>query len=176
MKYLGKIVNGKIIFEKRAVLQKGLDKNNGKFIEMELMILDRPKHFLYKYLFGILFKSLSGYTGYTVDELHKLSKKQFAVKRVASFDDVPKNHKDKSLYLIDKRKDETEYYYVQKARNMTTEELREYILQIESHYLEYLDGGIEPHLTNEAIILRKAGMGVEITADEEKLLEVNYGN
>jgi patatin-like phospholipase/acyl hydrolase len=175
MRFIGKIVEGKIAFEKKDILEKAINKNNGKIIEMTISILDKPKHFLYKYLFGILYKSLSSHTGYTVDELHKLSKKQFAVKKVDSFENVPKNHKDKSLYLIDKRKDEVEYYYVQKARNMTSEELRDYIIKIEEHYLDYLDGGIDPSLSNDAIILRKAGMGIEITVDEQKLLEDKYG-
>lgn len=175
MRFIGKIVDGKIVFEKKELLLKTIEKNNGKVIEFEFTVLDKPKHYLYKYLFGILYKSLSHHTGYSINELHKMSKKEFAVKRVESFDDVPSNHKDKSIYFIDKRESQPKYYYVQNARNMSAEELREYIIKIEERYLDFLQGGFDPSLNNDAIILRKAGMGIEITSAEEKYLEENHG-
>jgi hypothetical protein len=152
MKGDARILNGKLHLEKKlleyvAQYQEGI-------ADVEIKIIDRPAHYLYKYLHGYLLKSMVEFIGDSKESIYSDLKDLFATDKIEEWDDIPRRHRRKAFgkELMDGSK-----VYTKSASNMTHEELKEFVQNVENHFFEFCQGRIDEKIQDEAREYRKKG-------------------
>lgn len=139
--------------------------------EIEIIILNKPKHFLFKYLWGFLYESMAFFNGdkygVTKDEIHEDMKNLFCMHEVKSFDEIPKRQRKKcSRYkyekeIIDSSAGEAhsivKFIYRDSTSAMTHEEMKLYIAKVENHFFNFMNGNMIEKNQNDANKYRTKG-------------------
>ncbi len=156
MKGTGVIVNGSLVIDRN--IQKFIAENDGAELDLEFVVLNKPEHFLYKYLWGYLMLDMSIFMGEDRDDIHDMMKEKFAKAFVDDWSEVPHRHRKKC-----RRFERVHYngavekYYIKSTSSMTHEELKEYVERVEQFYFRFL-GGNEDRNIKEGYHLRVNGM------------------
>jgi len=156
MKGTGKIVNGELRLEKKFF--DFLLENSDCDLDIELIVLNKPEHYLYKFIWGYLYQDMAKFMQEPVDKIHDELKEMFAKEFVDEWDEVPKRHRKKcERYEIVHDNGARERYYVKSTSSMTHEELKEYLERVEYHYFDFLGGNEDKHI-KEGFSMRMKGM------------------
>lgn len=158
MKGVGRIINGELRLEKKFI--EFLLLNEESEVDVELVVLNKPEHYLYKYLWGYLYKDMCSFMQEDIDELHNDMKDKFAKEFVDEWADVPKRHRKKcERYERVHENGAIERWYIKSTSSMNHEEMKEYIERVEYHYFNFLGGGsMEKGKIKEGYHLRVKGM------------------
>ena len=155
MKGTGRILNGKIYMEKN--LEEYIQKFEEEAVDIEIVVINKPAHYLYKYLHGYLLLSMVEFLGDNKEDLYMDLKERFAMEEVAEWSDIPKRHRAKcQRYEIDNEFTHSKYY-IKSAGAMTHEELKDFVQQIENHYFDFCQGRISDKIQEAAKSYRTRG-------------------
>jgi len=139
MKGTGLILNGGLILDRNV--QQFLAENHDEEIDIEIIVLKKPEHFLYKYLWGYLMEDMAKFMCEPRDVIHDQMKEMFAKAFVDDWSEVPRRHRKKcQRFEIVHDNGATEKYYIKSTSSMTHEELKEYVQRVEFHYYDFLNG------------------------------------
>lgn len=157
MRGTAKCVDGVMFYDKKV--SEYIKEHEGCEFDIDVIAINKPEHYLYRYLFGILFKDMSAHTGMSIDEVHKEIKEKFALEYVNNWLDVPRRHRKKcERYERTEKDDSIKRWYIKSCSSMTHEELIEYTLQVEMHFFDFLEGAIDKKHQKEAYEMRKKGL------------------
>lgn len=158
MKARAEIRDGIIYYPKEVF--EFLTKHNGAEIDLEITVINKPEHYLYRYLFGFLIKDIAQHSGESVGDIHMMMKERFATEHVKSWEDVPERHrKHCDRYEKVNANDEViDRWYIKSAGAMTHEELQEYVKNVELHFFDFMQGALSKKHELEAYEMRKMGM------------------
>lgn len=157
MKGSGKIVNGIVYYSEK--LAEYIKKYEGCEVDIEIIALNKPEHYLYRYLCGFLEKDIASHSGLSMDDVSDMMKEKFATEYVDEWTDVPKRHRAKCLrYERENANGTYTRWYVKSRSSMTHEELQEYVQNIENHFFDFMEGAISKKHEIEANKLRTIGM------------------
>lgn len=157
MKGTGQVVSGKLYLDTK--IMDYIRKNEGLECEVDIVILNKPEHYLYRYLCGFLEKDIAFHSGLSRDEVSDMMKEKFATENVETWDDVPRRHRAKcQRYERLYENGTVERWYVKSRSSMTHEELMEYVSNVENHFFDFMEGAIQKKHEKEAYEMRKVGM------------------
>ena len=148
MKGEGQIRDGLLFLNK--ALHDYVLKNEEADCLVEIQVIKTPEHYLYKYLFGFLFKDMAEHAGYSVEDIKEEMKDRYAKYKVETWEDVPKHHRSKCqryerevlIYNEDGSKAEKiERWYTKSLSSMYHDELIEFVKNVEFIFLDFLGGG-----------------------------------
>ena len=156
MKGTGKIINGELRLENKFL--EFIAENDDADLDIEIVVLNKPEHYLYKYLFGYLYEDMAKFMQEDLLSIHDELKEKFAKCFVDEWDEVPRRHRKKcERFEIVHDNGARERYYIKSASSMTHEELKEYLQRVEYHYFDFL-GGNEDKNIKRGYQLRVQGM------------------
>ena len=137
-----------------------LAENDGAEVEIQITVINKPEHYLYRYLFGFLIKDISSHSGIGVDEIHAMMKERFAKEHVKSWDEVPKRHRKRCqrYEIVSADGEIVDMYYIKSCGSMTHDELMVYVKNVELHFMDFMEGALNIKTQKEAYELRKKGM------------------
>ena len=157
MKGSGQITGGQIYFNEK--LSEYIKKYEGYELDIELIAIDKPEHYLYRYLCGFLEKDISNHSGISRDEVSDMFKEKFATEYVNEWDEVPKRHRKKcDRYERENANGTITRWYVKSRSSMTQAELMEYVANVENHFFDFMEGAIDKKHQDESKRLRTIGM------------------
>ena len=157
MKGSGTIKNGLVYFSEK--LADYIRKYEGCEVDIEMVALNKPEHYLYRYLCGFLEKDIAEKSGISKDDVSDMFKEKFATEYVDDWMDVPKRHRAKCLrYEREHDNGAITRWYVKSRSSMTHEELQEYVTNVENHFFDFMEGAINKKHQDEANRLRTIGM------------------
>lgn len=159
MRGQGSIREGQMFYSKE--LSDYIKQNEGSECDIEIIVLNKPEHYLYRYLFGFLIKDIHVHSGMSIDEIHITMKDQFAKAFITDWIDIPKRHRKKcERYERIRQSGVIERWYIKSCSSMTHEELMEYVKNVENHFFDFMEGAIKGTKQRqlEAYELRKKGM------------------
>jgi len=157
MKGSGRIVNGIVYYSEKLALY--IKKHEGEEVDIELVALNKPEHYLYRYLCGFLEKDIAGKSGMAKEDVSDMFKEKFATEYVDDWMEVPKRHRAKCLrYEKEHANGAVTRWYVKSRSSMTHEELQEYVVNVENHFFDFMEGAISKVHQDEAKRLRTIGM------------------
>lgn len=165
-----RIINGKLILEKKlldyvAQFPEGI-------ADIEIVVVSKPAHYLYKYLHGYLLKSMVESTGDDKDRIYGQLKDKFAMETVETWEDVPRRHRRKCQRYELLNGLEVTRMYRKSASSMSHEELKEFVQNVENHFFDFCQGRIEEKIQEEAKEYRKKGfMSAQQLKNYEKKME-----
>lgn len=149
MKGSAYIINGELRYSKDIL--DFIVANEDEEVEVDLVVINKPEHFLYKYYFGYLLEDMlnhisGSYKGQNSrrekERLHEQMKEMFAVENVISWEEVPKRHRYRcQRFEMMDRTGEIKRTYIKSLSSMTHEEMKKYIMDVEQHYYVFLSGG-----------------------------------
>jgi hypothetical protein len=164
-----RIINGKLIMEKK--LLDYISKFTEGLVDVELIVISRPAHYLYKYLHGYLLKSMAEFLGDSRESIYKTFKEKFAMETVETWEDIPRRHRRKCQRYELLNGVESTKMFMKSASSMSHEELKEFVTSIENDYFDFCQGRIEEKLQEEAKEFRKKGfMSAQQLKNYEKKL------
>ena len=167
MKGTAVIINGELRLSKD--LLHFVLENDDSELDIELTVLNKPEHFLYKYYWGYLLPDIIIHSGLAINknsvnnkakiDLHEEMKENFAKENVDDWTDIPRRHRYKCQRFerIDEHGEVTRWY-IKSTSSMTHEELKDYICQVEQHYFSFLAGHLDPKTQQAAYEMRVKGM------------------
>ena len=158
MKGTGRIINGELRLEKKFL--DFLLLNEDSEVDVELVVLNKPEHYLYKYLWGYLYDDMASFMQEDKYNVHDMMKEMFAKGFVDEWDEVPRRHRKKcERYERVHDNGAVERWYVMSTSSMNHEEMKEYIQRVEYHYFDFLSGGSKDNgKIKEGYHLRVKGM------------------
>lgn len=155
MKGEGRIINGVLHLEKR-LLEYVAQFPEG-MADIDIMVINKPAHYLYKYLHGYLLKSMASFIGDNKDDIYFTLKEKHAMEKVESWIDIPVRHRRKCQRLELDNGVAVSRMYIKSASSMTHEELKDFVQAIEQDFFGFCQGRIEEKVSAEAKLYRKKG-------------------
>lgn len=160
MKGSGQIINGMVFYS--GNLSEYITKNEGSEVEIELVVVNKPEHYLYRYLFGFLIKDVAKHSGMSINDIHDLMKERFAKEFVDEWIDVPVRHRKRcDRYERENANGTYTRWYIKSCADMTHEELSAYVLLVENHFFDFMSGAIDKMHQEEARLMRTKGFMTE---------------
>lgn len=159
MRGTGRIEGGQIFYDKE--LFEYLNKYDGFEVDIELHVLSKPEHYLYRYLFGFLIKDIAKHSGDSVERIKDDMKEMFAKEHVESWADVPRRHRGKRtdrFTIVNTDGEVVDLYYIKSCSYMNHEELQEFVKNVENHFFDFMVGALERAKSTDAYENRKKGL------------------
>lgn len=171
MKGEGRIINGVLHLEKKllehvAQFQEGM-------ADIEITVINKPAHYLYKYLHGYLLASMAQFIGDRKEDIYFTLKEQHAMEKVETWLDIPVRHRRKCQRLELDNGVAVSRMYIKSASSMTHDELKEFVQAVENDFFGFCQGRIEEKMSREAKQYRKKGF---MSAAELKKYEQSGGS
>jgi len=151
--------NGNIRFEDS--IKEYLKNNPDTEADIEIHVLSKPQHFLYKYLDGILIKDIASHSGMSHDEIKDLMKQKFATLDIKNLEEIPRRHRGKRTQIIAMVNTDNEimfYRWIKSCSYMTHEELKEFVVNVENHFFDFMEGALAVKDQLKNAEYRKIGM------------------
>jgi len=156
MKGTGVIVNGELRLCKE--LAEYVMINDDSELDIDIKVLNKPEHYLYKFLWGYLYEDMAKFMQEPKDKIHDELKMMFAKEFVEDWSDVPRRHRKKcERYEVVHDNGSSEKFYIKSTSSMTHEEMKEFLQRVEYHYYDFL-GGNEDKNVKAGFQLRLQGM------------------
>lgn len=153
------IRNGDLLLSKD--LRDFIAKNPESECDIEIHIINKPAHYLYKYLHGYLIADIVNHSGIDEDEVIKLMKSKFATVEITDLNEIPHRHRGKRTQIVafvDSNNEIKYYNWIKSCSYMTHEELKEYVVNVEKHFMGFMEGALDIKKQLEANKFRKIGM------------------
>lgn len=156
MRGTGVIVSGELRLD--IELAMFIMENDDCELDVEIKVLNKPEHYLYKFLWGYLYEDMSMFMQEPKEQIHDELKVLFAKEFVNDWTDVPRRHRKKcERYELVHDNGAVEKYYIKSTSSMTHEEMKDYLQRVEYHYYEFLGGNRDSEV-KKGFHLRVQGM------------------
>lgn len=158
MKGTALIRNGDLLLSKD--LRDFISANPEAECDIEIHVLNKPQHYLYKYLDGILIQDISVHSGMSHDEIKNMMKEKFAKVFINNLNEIPRRHRGKRTQIItvvDRDNNITGFYWIKSCSYMTHEELKEFVVNVENHFFDFMEGALDRKNQLEKYEIRKVG-------------------
>ena len=138
----GTIRDGQVYYSK--TLAEYIHEHEGAECDIDIIIINKPEHYLYKWLFGFLIKEVALHSGNDVDEIKDIMKEKFALEHVKEWGDIPKRHRKKCQRYekVNEHGDVVDRWHVKSCSSMTHEELLEFNRNCEMHFFDFMNTAV----------------------------------
>ena len=152
------IANGNLLLSKD--LREFISKHPESECDIEIHVLSKPQHYLYKYLDGILIQDIAVHSGMSHDEIKNMMKDKFAKIFIDDINEIPRRHRGRRTQIITVVNKEDEivgYYWIKSCSYMTHEELKDFVVNVENHFFDFMEGALDMRKQMEKYEVRKIG-------------------
>ena len=151
--------NGNIRYEESV--RDYIKNNPDTEVDIEIHVLNKPQHFLYKYLDGMLIKDIADHSGMSHDEIKTMMKQKFATHDIKDLEEIPRRHRGKRtqiIAMVNADNDIMFYRWIKSCSYMTHEELKEFVVNVENHFFDFMEGALDKKDQLKKAEYRRIGM------------------
>ena len=155
MRGTGIVLGSELRLEKK--LLEFISENDDCEVDVYITVLRKPEHFLYKYLWGYLYRDMQDFQQESRDDINTEMKEEFAKVYVDEWEDIPKHHRKTCQRFERYLQVGVERWYIKSGSAMGHTELKDFVEKVEQHFFGFLAGN-RVRDTKEAYEMRRKGL------------------